>query len=55
MEVFRMKFTDKLIEAIAGTAGAGIFFWIAFSFLEIGFTNFAHEWNAVKLFIEVVQ
>lgn len=43
----------KLFELIAGTITGGFLAWIAYSFIEIGFTNTAQTWNFIKIILEV--
>lgn len=47
------KFTEKLISTVSGATFTAVCAWIAFSFVEIGFNNFASEWNFLIVLMEV--
>lgn len=43
----------KIFEIIGGASPLAFLAWIALSFAEIGFTNFASNWNFIKIVLEV--
>lgn len=45
---------NKLIEIISGATVSAFLLWIIGSFLEIGFTNFASDLNAIKILLELI-
>jgi hypothetical protein len=51
MEVSRMK----IFEIVGGASPLAFLAWIALSFAEIGFTNFASNWNFLIIITEVFQ
>ena len=45
----------KILEFFGGASPLAFLAWIALSFAEIGFTNFASNWNFIKIILEVTQ